>query len=273
MPKRIPLSAALAAALLATSAAAAADLRVCANPDDLPFSDARGEGFENRLAQLIARDLGETVQYTWTDEHENFVRKTLDAGKCDVLMGVPAGFGEVATTRPYYTASYVFVSRADRGLHLSSIRDPRLRNLKIGVHIIGDDNTPPAEALSRQGITGNVAGYLIFHDAYGKSRSHLLDDVAAGKIDVAAVWGPVAEYYASRVKPALAIAPITGTEAFAPLAFQFPIALGVRKDDLTLKERLNAVLARDRKPISDVLSRYGIAAGTSWAGAAGSQGR
>ena len=131
-------------------------LRVCANPNNLPFSDKQGGGFENKLGQLVARDLGETVAYTWTDEHEHFVRKTINAGKCDVLMGVPAGFDEVDTTRPYFTSGYVFVWRKDRKLDLSSMRDPRLRTLRIGLHVIGDDNTPPMEALARQGITEDV---------------------------------------------------------------------------------------------------------------------
>ncbi|HEY1960780.1 MAG TPA: quinoprotein dehydrogenase-associated putative ABC transporter substrate-binding protein, partial [Rhizomicrobium sp.] len=222
----ISIAFALALASAAHANAAKPALRVCANPNDLPFSNAAGQGFENRLAELMARDLGETVRYTWTEEHEHFIRKTLNAGKCDVLMGVPAGFDEVDTTQPYYTSGYVFVSRADRGLALSSMRDPRLHHLKIGVHLIGDDNTPPMEALSRQGITQNIVGYMIYRDAQVKGRSRLIDDVAVGKIDIAAVWGPLAGYYAQQANAALAVTPITNTQGFGPVVFQYAMAMG-----------------------------------------------
>jgi mxaJ protein len=252
----------LAFALIVAAAARAAtpkpELRVCANPNDLPFSNTQGQGFENKLAEMVARALGESVRYTWTDEHEHFIRKTLVAGKCDVLMGVPAGFDEVETTRPYYTSGYVFVSRTDRGLHLSSMRDPRLRTLKIGLHVIGDDNTPPMEALSRQGITQNIAGYMIFRDAEAKGRSRLIDDVAAGKIDIAAVWGPLGGYYARRANAPLAVTPITDTAGFGPLVFQYAVGMGVRKGNEALKGRLNAVIARRGPEIRNLLRRYGI---------------
>ncbi len=234
------------------------ELRVCANPNDLPFSNAQGLGFENKLAEMVAGELGETVRYTWTDEREHFIRKTLNAGKCDVLMGVPAGFDEVETTRPYYSSGYVFVSREDRALHLQSMRDPRLRKLKIGMHVIGDDNTPPMEALSRQGITQNIVGYMIYSDAQPKGRSRLIDDVAAGKIDIAAVWGPLAGYYAQHAGKLLAVTPITDTAGFGPLVFQYAMAMGVRKGDEALKAQLNDVIAHHLPEIRNLLRRYGI---------------
>jgi len=250
-------SAVLAMALLAgVRANADGALRVCADPDNLPFSNAKGEGFENKLAELTARDLGRTVAYTWTDEHDHFVKKTLNAGKCDVLMGVPAGFDEVETTTPYYTSGYVFVSR--KRLSLSSMRDPRLRKLTIGVHVIGDDNTPPMEALARQGITQNVVGYMIYRDTQVKRHSRLIDDVAAGRVDVAAVWGPLGGYYARRAAHPLNVALITDTTGFAPALFRYAIAMGVRKGDETLRKQLNAVLARERTAIGNLLRRYGV---------------
>jgi quinoprotein dehydrogenase-associated probable ABC transporter substrate-binding protein len=242
----------------AAQAAPAGVLRVCANPNDLPFSNVQGQGFENRLAELVARDLGETVRYTWTGEHEHFVKKTLNAGKCDVLMGVPAGFDEVDTTQPYYTSGYVFVWRKDRRLALSSIRDPRLRKLTIGLHIVGDDNTPPMEAFARQGIVNNVVGYMIYRDAQTKSHSRLIDDVAAGKLDVAAVWGPLGGYYAQRSQVPLAVAPITDTASFAPAVFRYAMAMGVRKGDTALRQRLSSVIARNSPQIEALLRRYGV---------------
>ena len=233
-------------------------LRVCANPSNLPFSNRQYEGFENKLAELVARDLGERVAYTWTDEHEHFVKKTINAGKCDVLMGVPAGFEEVETTRPYYTSGYVFVWRKDRHLDLSSMRDPRLRRLKIGLHVIGDDNTPPMEALARQGIIQNIAGYMIYRDTQVKDHSRLIDDLADGKIDVAAVWGPLAGYYAQRASASLAVRPIADTASFAPVMFQFAIAMGVRKGNEPLKAHLDAVIAHCAAEIRALLKQYGV---------------
>jgi mxaJ protein len=249
---------ALALTCVGPAARAEGTLRVCANPDNLPFSNSNGEGFENKLAELIARDLHENVAYTWTNEHEHFVRKTLNAEKCDVLMGVPAAFDEVETTTPYYTSGYVFVWRKDRGLHLSSIRDPHLRSLKIGVHVIGDDNTPPMEALSRQGISQNIVGYMIYRDTQLKQHSRLIDDVAAGKVDVAAVWGPLGGYYASRSRVPLAVAAITDTASFAPAVFRYAIALGVRKGDEMRKLQLNRIIAREGPAIRNLLRGYGI---------------
>ena len=125
-------------------------LRVCADPNNLPFSNNRGEGFENRIAVLIARDLGTRVEYTWWAQRRGFVRNTLNAGSCDVILGVPTGYGMVRTTRPYYRSTYVFVTRRDRGLHISSLDDPALRTLRVGVHLIGDDyaNSPAAHSLA-----------------------------------------------------------------------------------------------------------------------------
>jgi quinoprotein dehydrogenase-associated probable ABC transporter substrate-binding protein len=242
--------------VLCAGAHAQGSLRVCANPNDLPFSNAKGEGFENKLAKLIARDLGEPVRYTWTDQHENFVKKTIGAGKCDVLMGVPAGFDEVETTAPYYASGYVFVSR--KALSISSMRDPRLRKLKIGLHVIGDDNTPPMEALARLGINQNTVGYMIYRDFAVKHHSQLVDDVAAGKIDVAAAWGPLGGYYAKHAAMPLKVSLITDTASFAPAVFQYAIAIGVRKGDSALKDRLNAILARERPAIRNLLARYGV---------------
>ena len=227
---------------------AAGEFRVCADPNNLPFSNDKGEGFENKLAELIAKELGKRVTYIWWAQRRGFVRNTLKAGRCDVIMGVPAQLDMVATTRPYYRSSYVFVSRDDRRIDLASISDPRLRDLRIGVHLLGDDgfNTPPANALGEQGITRNVVGYSIYGD-YRRPNppARLVEAVADGEVDVAAVWGPLAGYFAQRSAVPLRVVPITGTEAFAPLLFQFDIAMGVRKQDKALKDRLDEILARD----------------------------
>src|SRR4051812_13120984 len=142
-------------------------LRVCADPNNLPFSNDRKQGFENEIADLIGRDLGIPVTYTWMPQRRGFIRNTLKAKSCDVVMGEPAAFGMAHVTTPYYRSSYVFVTRADR--HLSDLRsfdDPRLRDLRVGVHAVGDDyaNVPPAMALAHRGLYDHIVGYSIYGD-------------------------------------------------------------------------------------------------------------
>jgi mxaJ protein len=142
------------ALILFPAPASARELRVCADPNNLPFSNDRQEGFENKLVDLVAKDLGATVAYTWWAQRRGNVRETLNDGKCDLIPGVGSSLEMLATTRPYYRSTYVAVTRADRGLDIASFDDPRLETLRIGVSMIGDDfnNTPPAHALARRGI-------------------------------------------------------------------------------------------------------------------------
>src|SRR6185437_16735276 len=142
---------------------AAGTLRVCADPNNLPFSNRAQQGFENRIADLIGHELGEPVTYDWWAQRRGFARNTLNADECDLVVGTVAGMEMLATTRPYYRSTYVFVTRRDRHLDIRSLDDPRLRHLRIGVQLIGDDfsNTPPAHALARRGIVQNVRGYPV----------------------------------------------------------------------------------------------------------------
>jgi len=211
---------------LIVPSAESAPLRVCADPNNLPFSDQEGNGFENKLAELVAREIGGAVTYTWWAQRRGFIRNTLKAEECDVLMGIPARYDPVLATRPYYRSSYVFVSRGDRHLGLKSLKDSRLRSLKIGVHLIGDDgtNTPPAQALGALGIVGNVTGFSIYGDYRQNSPpARLIEAVQNGELDVAAVWGPLAGYVASHSSIPLDVEMITDTAAFAPLEFEFDI--------------------------------------------------
>ena len=182
-----------AVGLAVAAPVAPAPLRVCADPNNLPFSDAHGGGFENKIVELMARDLGQTVHYTWWAQRRGFVRNTLKADSCDLWPGVAAGLETLATTtRPYYRSSYVFVSRADRHLDIRSFDDPRLRALKIGVQMVGNDaqNTPPTHALARRGIIGNVRGFMLYGDYTQPSPpAAIVDAVARGDVDVAVVWG------------------------------------------------------------------------------------
>jgi mxaJ protein len=235
-------------------------LRVCADPNNLPFSNQRGEGFENELARLIAADLGKEVHYTWWPQRRGFIRNTLAAIRCDVVMGVPAGFGPVQTTEPYYRSSYVFVTRSGDRLRLRSFDDPRLRSARIGVHVIGDDynNVPPVQALAARGLHDQIRGYPIY-GAYSQPDPPraLIDAVAEGEIDVAIAWGPLAGYFAG-IEPALLdVAPVApaGDETL-PMAFD--IALGVRRGDVARKLALEGVLQRKRAEIRALLARYGV---------------
>src|SRR4051812_10916750 len=141
-------------------------LRVAADPNNLPFSNERLEGFENKIVALVARELGATVEYTWHAQRRGFVRQTIKEGNCDLVAGVPKGFDMLLTTRPYYRSTYVAVARASRHLDIRSLDDPRLKQLTIGVQMIGDDfaNTPPAHALSERGCIQNVRGFTVYGD-------------------------------------------------------------------------------------------------------------
>lgn len=238
----------------------AAELRVCADPNNLPFSNEAQAGFENRLAEMIARHLDKALAYTWWPQRRGFVRNTLKAGKCDLVMGVPAHYDLVETTQPYYRSTYVFVTRRDRHLDIASLLDPQLRTLQIGVHLIGDDgsNPPPAHILGELGIVDNVHGYPIYGDYREPNPpARLIEALARGEIDVAAAWGPLAGYFAKTSAVPLQISPIRNSERFAPQSLQFDIAIGVRKGDHELRDRLNQFISRHRSEITALLRSYG----------------
>jgi mxaJ protein len=251
-------------ALLLLGAAPSAPLpalRVCADPDNLPYSNALGEGFDNRIAELLAAELGMRVQYTWWAQGRGLVRKTLGAGACDVLLGVPADWDPVLATRPYYRSTYVFVWRRERALDVQSLDDPRLRTLRVGVQLIGDNgvNTPPAHALARRGVVDNVRGYPVFGDHRATNPgSEILSAVAADDIDVAIVWGPLAGYFAERLATPLALTPVTPPVDPPGLAFTFAMAAAVRKGDAALRDRLQRALDHRAGDIRAILDAYEV---------------
>jgi len=250
-----------ATVLFVASVAHASDLGVCADPNNLPFSNSKGEGFENRIAQLIAGELDKTVHYTWWAQRRGFVRNTLRERLCDVIVGVPAGFDLVLPTRSYYRSSYVFVTRPELRPKLDSFDDARLKQLRIGVHLIGDDgaNTPPAHALARRGIIDNIAGYMIYGDyAEANPPARLIEAVARRAIDVAIVWGPLAGYFAPRQSEPLQITAVTPALDPPALPMTFAIAMGVRKDDAGLRNALNQIIEKRRADIDKILDAYGV---------------
>ena len=236
-------------------------LRVCADPNNLPFSNQQHEGFENKIAEVIARDMNASVDYTWWAQRRGFIRNTLKAGQCDVVMGVPLGFEMAATTSPYYRSTYVFVYKRDSGLNLQSFDDPALKRLRIGVQLIGDDfaNAPPAHALSNRGIIKNVVGYSVYGNyAEPNPTAKIVNAVATGEIDVAIVWGPLAGYFAKSQGVPLEIKPVSPQIDLPFLPFVFDISLGVRRGDDALKEELESILERRRDEIGQILDEYGV---------------
>ena len=248
------------AGLLAASVPARV-LRVCSDPNNLPFSNQRLEGFENRLAELVAREMDAEVSYTWWAQRRGFLRGTLNAGKCDVVMGIPASYELALATRPYYRSTYVFVYRKDRGIAVRSFDDPVLKKLRIGVQMIGDDgnNAPPAHALANRGIIGNVTGYTVYGDySQPNPPARIVEAVAKGDIDVAVVWGPLAGYFAPRQKVPLEIVPVSPQIDMPFLPFVFDISMGVRRGDTKLQAELDGILERRRPEIEALLNRYGV---------------
>jgi quinoprotein dehydrogenase-associated probable ABC transporter substrate-binding protein len=247
---------------------AAAPLRVCADPNNLPYSNKQEQGFENKLAGMFAKDFGTRVVYTWYPQRGNFFKKTLGAGVCDVVMGVPAGFREADETRPYYRSSYVFVSRRDRSLHIRSFDDPRLRNFRIGVHVLGDSDRslPPVRALLNRGIVRNLVAFNIF-GSLGETNpsADLIEAVVHKRVDIAVAWGPLAEYFGKRSAVPLDVTPIAADASDANLPLSFEIAIGVRHGAHSLKQKLDAELERRQPEIRALLLSYGI---PQWRGAA-----
>lgn len=250
-------------------------LRVCADPNNMPFSDSAGHGFENRIARLVAHDLHEPVHYTWWAQRRGFVRNTLSADRCDVVIGIIAGDDQLATTKPYYSSTYVFVTRRSSGLHVASMDDPRLHHVRIGIHVIGDDynSLPPGVALAGRGIVRNVVGYSIYGNyAQASPPSTLVSAVAQGKVDVAIAWGPLAGYYAARSRVPLDVTPVSNAMAGHGIPFSYAIAMGVRKGDTTLLGALQRELDRRGAAIRRILRDYGVPLGTGDGGAQASAG-
>lgn len=243
----------------AAATKASPPLRVCADPNNLPFSNRVGEGFENRLAAMLAADLRTTLEYSWWPQRRGFVRHTLDAGECDVIMGVPTLVDGVQTTAAYYQSSYVFVAPRHRRLQLRSLDDRKLRTLRIGVQLIGDDfaNSPPAHALSARGIVRNVVGYSVLGDySQPNPPARIVEAVVRGEIDAALVWGPVAGYFAARQRLPLDVTLVSPQADSPSLPFTFGISLAVRRGDLARLRTLDEFLVRRHQEVERLLDAY-----------------
>lgn len=236
------------------------ELTVCADPNNMPFSNQAGQGFENKIVELIARDMHVRLNYLWWAQRRGFVRNTLNASKCDLWPGVPAMLERVAASVPYYRSTYVFVSRADRGLGHLTLDDEKLRKLTIGVQMIGNNasNTPPAHAIARRGLIENVRGYMLYGNyAENNPTDEIVRSVEQGSIDVAIVWGPQAGYFAAQSRIPLRIENVLPSGE-GPWPMSFDIAMGVRRGDAALLGEINAALSRKREAIDDILTAYHV---------------
>lgn len=235
-------------------------LKVCSDPYNLPFSNEQREGFENKIAQLVARDLGDSLAHYWWPHRRGFVRNSIRAGYCDLLIGVPKGFDLVLTTNPYYRSTYYVVTRQDRHLDVRSLDDTVLRHLKIGVNMIGYDytNTPPAQALSAHGIVGNLVGFGSFFTDKGDQPGDIVDAVAKGDVDLAIVWGPMAGYFAKRQPVPLTLVALPDSDPVSGMPFAFDIAMGVRRGEKAFAARIDSVITHRHAEIVGILRDYNV---------------
>jgi mxaJ protein len=234
-------------------------LRVCADPDNMPLSNQKGEGFEQKIAELIAKDWNSKVEYAWWPVRRGFFARALNGRYCDVAIEAPSGLDIAGTTKPYFRSGYVFVTRKDSGLDIKSLADPRLKKLKIGVNLLNSDaeNTPPAMALSRYGVVGNLVGFSTFYTDTERPED-IINAVAKKDVDVAIVWGPLAGYFAKRSSAPLQLVPLPERDSLSDFPFQYNIGMGVRRRDKELRDSLQSVLDRKSTEIQAILKQYGI---------------
>jgi mxaJ protein len=236
-------------------------LRVCSDPNNLPFSNEKQEGFENKIAELIAREMNLKIEYTWWAQRRGFVRNTLRSELCDLIVGMPSSSELALTTVPYYRSTYVFLWRKDRSINIHSFDDAALHNLKIGVQMIGDDfaNTPPAHALTKRNVIQNVKAYSVYGDySQPNPTARVVEAVAKREVDVAVVWGPTAGFFIKHERLPLTIVPVSPQIDLPYLPFVYDISLGVRRGDDAFKEQLERILQTRRGEIDKILDEYGV---------------
>jgi len=227
-------------------------LRVCADPNNMPFSSRNETGFENRIAALVAHDLNARLIYVWQRMGRGFVREYLDKSQCDFVAGIPTNYPAVLTTSPYYRSTYVFVSR--QGKPVSSLDSSSLHGLKIGVQVLDEQYTPPGEALARRGLQSSIVGF----DTIGDGADSIMRAVVDQRVDLAVVWGPLAGYFAKTIDRDLRVAPVEPEIDPPGLPFTFAISMAVRRGDLDLRDQLEKILVDRRSDIRTILDGYGV---------------
>lgn len=228
-------------------------LRVCADPRNLPFSDEKGDGFENKIAVLLGQKLGKPVTYAYFPQVIGFVRNTLNAFKCDVVMGVAVGDDLVQTTNPYYHTTYALVAKKGSGLEgVTSLSDPRLKGKRIGVVA----RTPPATLMVLDDLMDKAKPYPLMIDTrYDAPAKDMVDDIMSGAVDAGVLWGPIAGYWATHEHKPLVVTPLRTEQG---VRMDFRIAMGVRHSDQNWKRQLNKLIGANQGAINQILTEYGV---------------
>jgi quinoprotein dehydrogenase-associated probable ABC transporter substrate-binding protein len=253
---------AVLAALVPMTAVLAADqpeavdrsaLRVCSDPGNMPFSNVKGEGFENKIAELFAAKLGVEVRYTWFPQATGFLRNTLRARRCDLVIGMVSGAELVLSTNPYYHSSYVMVTRKADGIIADRLDDPALKSLKVGL-IAG---TPPADVAARNGLMAHAKPYDLMVDTRLDSPSRrMVDDLAAGAIDVALLWGPLGGYFAAQHGDLLTVTPLVHEAKSSRMDYY--IAMGVRPGETHWKGDIDTLIRENKDQLLAILRDYHV---------------
>ena len=228
--------------------------RACGDPRNLPFSNEKGEGFENKLAELLAAKLGKKLSYAYYPQATGFVRMTLGSFRCDVIMGFPQGDDQAQLTIPYYRTTYALITKPGSGLEdVATISDPRLKDKRIGIVA----RTPPSTVMAMNGLLAHAKSYPLFIDTRADSSAQaMLDDLARGDIDCGILWGPMAGYYAARANPPLVVVPLVKETIGAPMTFR--IGMAVRPSDQEWKRTLNRLIKENQAEINKLLISYNI---------------
>ena len=234
-------------------------IRVCADPDNMPSSNQKSEGFENKIAELIASELKAKLTYVWYPTRRGYFR-ILNGMYCDLAMEAPAGLDMTGVTKPYFRSGYVFVARKGSELEdVKSLADPRLKKAKIGVNMYTSDaeNSPPAMALSRYGVVGNLKGYFTFFSDQDRPED-IIKGVANKDVDIAIAWGPLAGYFAKELNAPLTLTALPPRDSLTDIPFQYNMGIAVRRRDKEFRDSLQAVLVRRKADIDAILKQYNV---------------
>ncbi|HEY9131629.1 MAG TPA: transporter substrate-binding domain-containing protein [Dyella sp.] len=253
----------IAALLLSLAApfsahAAGGTLKVCADPDYLPYSNRAGQGFENAVAETVAKAMGQKLEYVWADMRGHggfpeYLSRNLDSGKCDVVMNMPYGNDEELTTDPYYVSSYVFVFKKDKGYTIEDMNSADLRKLKLGF----EGDTPVEAGLQIRGLVTKAKSFDV-SESSGRSPRSMLEAVQNGQIDVMITWQPAIGAFLHDY-PELTTVALPNTRATgSPEMYSFPMSMAVRKGDDTLRNKLNAVIKQQQSALTGVLHEHGV---------------
>jgi mxaJ protein len=236
------------------SALSQTPLRVCADPDDLPFSSASHAGFDNRIAKVLGLDLKRPVVFVWARARRGFLRERFNMGACDLLMGVPEGMKRVRTTMPYYRSSYVFVTRKADHLQLTRFDDPAIGKQRIGLQILEEDFSPPSLPLIRSGHAAQLVGF----ESFGAGGESIVHAVADKKVGLSVVWGPLAGYYAEKQNVPLSLSEVKPSVDPSGIPFSFAMTIAVHSNDRLLAEKLSASIRKNRNQIHAILRAYHV---------------